>query len=154
MNDIQLIVNETIISGSDILSAIDAVLVHLEETGDLQVAENALKSLMGIEKISGMGVARLLNGVNKWWDKTGQSELTGDTFNDWAFGVSTDFNRLYLQRCVSIARYQEDGVFSERIMARPIKDQQAIASHLEQGYDLDADEWEELEDATHNSQIY
>ena len=45
MNDIQLVVNETIISGSDILSAIDAVLVHLEETGDLQVAENALKSL-------------------------------------------------------------------------------------------------------------
>jgi len=154
MNDIvRFQVEDKIITGSDILNAIDNVLEHVRETGDLSVAENALKSLMGIEKVSGVAIAKLLSGLHKWWDDTNQDTLTNDTFDDWIYSVSDQFNSTYIDRCISIYQKQESGTFSERIMSRPIKDQQAIAGHLDQDYTLNKAQWRELERATSNAEV-
>lgn len=153
MNDIvRLDVNGHQITGRDILSAIDEVIADLNETNNLELAEKALASLKGIEDVSGMGIAKLLHGVNMWWDATNQDELTEDSFEDWAYSVDTSFSSVYIKRCVSIYKYEQDGTFSERIQAQPIKFKQQIASHLDQGYDIDKNEWKQLERSTHESE--
>jgi len=91
-----------------------------------------------------MGIARLLYGVNLWWEETNQNDIMQDTFSDWAYGVDTSFNSTYIRRCVSIYKYEADGTFSDIIKAQPIKFKQQIASHLDQGYSIDDEDWEKL----------
>jgi len=150
---IVLRVNDVDIRGGDLFSAVDDVLRQVHETNDLALAENAIIALMGMEKLSGMALAKLLSGLHKWWDDTGQDDITNDTFEDWIYSVSTQFSPVYLGRCVTVWDKTETGAFSERIQERPLKDQQAIASHLDQGYTLGADEWERLEDALDNAEV-
>jgi len=146
-NDIQLKVNNQLITGGDILSAVDAALAYVKETGDVQVAQTALTSLKGIEKVTGRAIARLLYGLQEWWDESDQEELTGDTFEDWLFSIDTEFNNTYIKRCLMIQKYESNGTFSERIIEHPIKEKQAIASHLEQGFPLNKAQWKKLERA-------
>lgn len=150
--DIVLMVDDTEIRGNDILSAIDGVIERLHRTNDLLQVENALRSLKGIEDISGMGIARLLYGVNQWWEETDQDSITNDTFIDWAESVDDTFNSTYIRRCISIYKYESNGTFSDIIKAQPIKFKQQIASHLDQGYSIDEDEWEKLEECGHVSE--
>lgn len=153
MNDVQLQVNGNIITGNDIFAAIDEVLDHVNATGDLSVAETALKSLEGIERVSGMAIAKLLSGLEDWWTSTDQEKITNDTFEDWVQSVSSNFKNIYIKRCISVYKKQELNIFSERICSRPVKDQQAIAGHLDQDYALDSKQWKRLERAGNNTEV-
>ena len=148
MNDITLRVNNTNITGHDILSAVDAVLEQVKSNNDLDFAKNALVSLKGIERITGKALAKLLYGLKSWWDDADQKTLTGDTFKDWLESIDIEFNDTYVKRLITIQKYEESGTFSERLMEQPIKIKQAIASHLEQGYELSKKEMKQLERST------
>lgn len=152
MNDIQLQVNGVTIVGRDLLSTADQIIEHLRETGDLEYAGIALKTLKGLEDVTGMGIARLLYGIQNWWDETEQDEVTQDTFEDWAESVDTSFNPTYIRRCVSIYKYETNGTFPERIQEQPIKIKQDIASHLDQGYTISDKEWKKLERASNDKE--
>lgn len=153
MNDITLRVNNVDITSKDILSAVDDVLRLVRETNDLDGAANALRTLKGLEKTTGKGVARLLSGLQDWWEETDMENVTGDSFDDWVYSVDTDFNPTYIRRCVAIEKYETDGTFSDRLIEHPIKEKQAIASHLDQGYELSKSEWKELERATSEYEV-
>jgi len=151
--DIMLQVNDVAITGRDILSAVDDVLVHVKKTGDTDFAANALVQLKGIEKITGKAVAKLVSGLQEWWDEEEMELSTGDSFDDWIYSIDVEFNATYIRRCIMIEKYESNGTFSERIMARPIKEKQAIASHLEQGYELTSKDWKELERSSNEYEV-
>ena len=153
MNDIQLQVNNAIISGNDILTAIDDVLDHLHTTGDLAPAENALKALVGVQEVSGLALAKLLHGLWKWWDETNQSENSNDDFVDWCYSVSTSVKPITIERYISVWDKHEKGLFTDRITARPLKDQIAIAKAMEQGYEFNKTQMKQLERAESNGEV-
>jgi len=153
MNDIQLQVNDAIISGQDILTAIDDVLDHLHNTGDLEPAERALKTLVGVQEVSGLALAKLLHGLWRWWEDTNQSANSNDDFVDWVFSLNTSVKPITVERYISVWDKHDRGLFTERLTDRPMKDQIAIASAMSQGYNFNKKQIKELERAESNGEV-
>lgn len=154
MNEIQLQVNNQIITGDDIFDAVDGVLDNLRETGDLLPAQNALRMLFAMQELSGQALAKLLHGVSGWYEENEIEEQTGDAFGDWFYSeVSTVVKPITIERYVSVWDKHEKGLFSEKVMDRPLKDQIAIAKAIEQGYSINKTQMKKLERADTYSEI-
>jgi len=153
-NAIQLQVNNQIITGADIFDAVDGVLDNLRETGDLLPAQTALRTLFAMQELSGQALAKLLYGVSAWYNENRMEEQTEDTFEDWFYTeVSTIVKPITIERYISVWDKHEQGLFTDAIKERPLKDQIAIAKAIEQGYPIDDKYMKELERAENYSEV-
>lgn len=144
--------NGTTITEQDALDGIDNLIDGLYETGDTAPVDATLKSLIAMQRIAGKSLAKLLWGYKQWWDATGQSQITGDTFEDRTHAIH-GLNKTVLGRYVLVWDSYERNVIPDPVRARPLKDQIAIAKTLEQGYEIKPTKWKELQNAVNNNAV-
>jgi hypothetical protein len=147
-----LFLNGNIITEQDTLDAVDTILEKLNETDDLAPMDATLQSLLGVQKISGVALAKLLWGTKKWWTDRDMDRVTGDTFEDRMESMHR-MKRIVVDRYISLWDKYEAGAIPEAIRARNMKDQIAISNAVEQGYEITKKIWRKLEDATNNSEV-
>lgn len=148
----EMFLNGNVITEEDALEAVDGVLENLENTSDLAQVDATLKSLLGMQKISGMSLAKLLWGTKNWWVAHGMDTITGDAFEDRMDSIHR-LKRIVIDRYIALWDKYETGSIPEGIRARSIKDQIAISQTIEQGYEIGTREWKKLEDASNNSEV-
>lgn len=149
----RLFINGETLTAENVDKEIDNVLQELRKTNDPTVVDNAISTMIGLSKVSLFSLAHLLYGFNLWWLDTEQDKARGDTFEDYIESVH-GLNPTVMGRYVSIWHKRDTGQFPKAITMRPIKDQQAIADALDQGYEISEEHWEELEDASNNTQVH
>lgn len=153
-NDIQLQVNETIISGKDILEAIDPVIHALYDSQDTSLAERAMIALAGVQEVAGLSLAKLLYHCMKWYGETEQEESTGDNFYDWIYSVSARIAKWKVDRYTSVWEKHELGLFPKEIRTMDMKDQIVIAGTIDQGHEITKKQFEKLAAAANNNEVH
>lgn len=148
----EMFLNGNTITETDALDAVESVLRNLEKTSDLSQVDATLKSLLGMQKISGISLAKLLWGTKDWWAKNDMDKVTGDTFEDRMNGIHR-LKRIVIERYIALWDKYENGSIPDEIRARNIKDQIAISQTIEQGYEIDKKGWKRLEAASNNSEV-
>lgn len=138
------------ISEQDALDAVDATLKSLKETGDLEAIDIAEDTLLGLQRISGKALAKLLCGKKEWWDGTGQSKSRQCEFEDYE-ASRHGLKSTVIDRYVVV--WQKMSQFPEQFQLRPIRDLIPVAKALEQGYDIKPNIWKMLIRATSNAEI-
>jgi hypothetical protein len=150
MNDVVLYTENGTIKDTDIFNAIDATINQLKETGDISQVKIAVKTLLKLQKISGLSLAKLLYELYEWWQSF--ENKGNDDFYDWIISdVSIELNRHTVDRYILVWQMHVQDVFPEQIKNRPIKEQIAIAKHLQNGYPIT--DWDELEMADNYADV-
>lgn len=147
-----LFLNGGIVTEQDALDAVDVVLEQLEKTNDLSPVDMTLKSLLGMQRISGKSLAKLLWGTKDWWVRNNMDKQTGDTFDD-RMVVTHGLKPVVIDRYICLWDKVEKDMLPKRIQARPLKDQIAIAKTIDQGYDIRPTDWKKLEKAVNNNKV-
>jgi len=148
----RMFINGETLTPENIDSGIEYELAELNKTNDSHVIDNAITTMIGLSKISIFSTAHLLYGYQNWWERTDQNNIKGDTFDDYiesVHGITPTTTRRY----ISIWHKRDAGLFPDEIINRPIKDQQAIADTIDQGYSISEEQWEMLKDAGNNTEI-
>ena len=140
------------ITETDIEGAIDEMLVALNETNNPEYMDNAIETMIGMNKFSMFGLAKILYGYSNWWERTNQDEVRGDTFEDY-INAQHGLNPIVMSRYISIWHKYETKQFPDEIKNRPLKDQQEIASVIDQGYEITEDDWRQLIEAQNDTAV-
>lgn len=127
---------------------IDETFEQAVAAKDPLILFNSGITLIQLGSLAGLGLAKAAHLLSTNWEVFEMQ----DTFFDIAFEMWGK-TRTYLERLISIwDKYREDQM-PEALMDRPIKDQQAIAKMLDQGYEPTPDQWMKIEDAPDNSTL-
>ena len=148
----EIFINGDVLTESDVLSAVDAVLEKLKETNDIRPVDNAIRSLLGIQKFSGLSLAKLLWGWKRWWIENKWDEQSGDTFEDYVFSTH-GLKKIHVDRYISVWDAYEKSAMPPQIQSRPMKDQIAIAKAIQQGYEIPKADWKKLQRAGSNNEV-
>lgn len=146
-----LLLNGNVITEQDALDAVDEILENLNETSDLSGVNSTIQSLLGMQRISGKSLAKILWGTMRWWKAYGEEELTGDTFEDYIY-ANHGLKPITTHRYINVWDKYEMGLIPKNIQGRPLKDQIAIASTLN-GYEISKTDWKRLERANNNNEV-
>lgn len=146
-----ILLNGRVITEQDALDAVDDVLENLASTSDLSVVDSTIQSLLGMQRISGRALAKILWGTKNWWESTQQDTITGDTFEDYIH-ANHGLKPVTTGRYINVWDKCEKGLIPETLQARPLKDQIAIASTLN-GYEISGKNWKRLERANNNNEV-
>lgn len=147
--------NTVFISGKavteeDALEAVDIAIGNLNTDNNLDAVDMAEDTLLGLQRISGKALAKLLHGKNEWWKRTQQSEVRKCTFEDYE-GSRHGLKSTVIDRYVVV--WEKMSQFPEQFQVRPIRDLIPAAKALEQGYEISKDVWKSLIKATSNIEI-
>lgn len=144
------LINGDALTEQDVYSAIDIVLVNLNETGDISEATNVLTTLNRIGNVAGHAKAKLLYGMYQWWQENGN----GKSFEDYIASKSVDApESVTIDRYITVQEKIESGEIPDAIAVRPMRDLVPIAKALAQGYEIKEKNWDRLIKATSNSEI-
>jgi hypothetical protein len=149
-----MLIDGSTLTAVDVERAIDDVIIELNETGDVHGVNNALETLIGMSKFSVFYQCKILHGFSKWWVKTDQDSVRGDTFFDYVTSQHDLPNSLTIERYINLWEHYEKGSLIEEIKNRPLSEQIAIVAVVEDGrYEIKEDDWEELVDAANGTEI-
>lgn len=151
-NGTEIIPLGTGIEEKDLLSAVDNVIIQMSETGDVALADNAIGSMLTMQKVVGRPLAKILWSVSEFWKRTDREKETGDTFEDYMTSLH-DISDVQLRRYVRVWKHTDNNNIPKAIQSRPMKDQIAIATMLEQGFDPSKEQWKRLEHAADNNEV-
>lgn len=142
----------TIRDENQILDRVTALLMQSIEEKNINKALNICKQLYGIAKLSGLALAKTLYLIKANWEKF----EVNDNFDDVITAV-TGLHKHTVQTYTAVWDVYENGKipqkFEEDIMGKNIKLIVPIALTLNQGYDIDETDWEELATANDFSTI-
>ena len=150
MNDLLPIKQYSILSDTDVHSAVENALNDLKKTNDIESAVAAVNTLDHLDRVSGLGKAHLLHGIHAWWYATHQDQERGESFESF-MEASTDNKSTVIGRYV--VTWEHLGDMPKEIRKWPIRKLIPIAITLEQGYDLDSDQWGKIKIAANESEI-
>lgn len=135
-------------SKEEVFNRVDEIFAEALEAKDPTIAFNAGIQLIQIGSLSGLGLAKMAYLLKTRWSEFEKEE----TFDDIAFELWGK-SSTYINRLLSIWHMHEKKIAPVAIIDRPIKDQQAIAKMLEQGFEPTSEEWMKLEDASDNGEV-
>jgi len=127
---------------------IDGNFAEALRAKDSTIAFDAGIKLIQLSNLSGLALAKMTYLMHTRWAEFDDEEPFIDKAME-LWGKS----RTYLERLISIWDKYEREQMPEVLMDRPIKDQQAIAKLLDQGFEVDREQWMKLEDAEDNSAV-
>lgn len=133
--------------------ALDAVQVAIDgllDTDNLDEIDKAEDTLLGLQRISGKALAKLLYGKKQWWKATLQDKVRGCTFEDYE-SSRHGLKSTVIDRYVVV--WEKMGQLPEQFQVRPIRDLIPVAKALEQGYEITKEVWKSLIKATSNAEI-
>ena len=130
-----------------ILDKVDEIITESLEKKDAYFALNSCRALKQIAQLSGIALAKFFYLIKENWD---EYEI-GDDFDDVAFDY-VGVHKATIDKYVRVWKMHKENLipdeFSEDIRKRNIKDQIPIAIAIDQGYDIEEDDWQELSDAS------
>ncbi|MBT3293622.1 hypothetical protein HN378_05460, partial [Candidatus Peregrinibacteria bacterium] len=148
-----MLIDGSTLTAVDVERAIDDVIIELNETGDVHGVNSALETLIGMSKFSVFYQCKILHGFSKWWIKTDQDSVRGDTFFDYVTSQHDLPNSLTIERYINLWEHYEKGSLIEEIKNRPLSEQIAIVAVVEDDrYEIKEDDWEELVDAANGTE--
>lgn len=131
---------------SEIDQRIDAIIGQAILQKNVYIALNACRSLIGVIKISGLSLARVLYAIKANWDKFGMDESFDDLVYEY-LGRSPQT----VDKYITIWKMFEDQVvpprIAEQLKQRNIQDLVPIANAIAQGEEITEDQWERLAEA-------
>lgn len=147
MTDTLALVDGKVFTSKDMMSAIDNVLIQLNDTGNIQKAVKVLNDLDRIDNVTGHAKAYLLYGMNIWWS----ANKSGD-FGDQIESCSST-KKITVERYVNVWQQIEDENIPKKIQSRPMRDLVPIGNMLAQGYEPTKEQWNEIHLASNSSEI-
>jgi len=150
MNDEIILLNgldQTLPTNDDwILDKVDEIVAESLERKDAYYALNSCRALKQIAQLSGIALAKFFYLIKQNWDEYG----IGDDFDDVAFDY-VGVHKATVDKYVRVWKMHTENLIpntvSDDIRKRNIKDQIPIAIAVDQGYDIEEDDWQELADA-------
>jgi hypothetical protein len=127
---------------------IDGNFAEALRAKDSTIAFDAGIKLIQLSNLSGLALAKMAYLLSTRWDEFEDDEPFIDKAME-LWGKS----RTYLERLISIWDKYEQEQMPDVLMDRPIKDQQAIAKMIDQGFEPNKNQWMRLEDAEDNSAV-
>lgn len=158
LSDIEAISPTTIfVSGqavteAEAFDAIDTVLSELSDTNDLENVDKTEDTLLGLQRISGKALAKLLYGKHQWWIATGQDEQRNDTFEDYEI-TRHGLKATTVDRYITVWDKIQSGEMPKKLLGKPMRDLIPIAKALAQDYEISKDVWGRLIKATSNAEV-
>lgn len=136
------------ITEQDALDAIDLALENLYATSDLGLIDNSIDTLLGLQRLSGKSLAKLLHGTEQWWE---MSEHKG-SFDD-HMETRHGLKKVTIDRYICVWENIVNGAIPPALAERPMRDLVPIAKAISQGYELTKAAIGKLIKATSNSEV-
>jgi len=132
---------------------IDAVLAQALEQKDPELAFSAGKSLLGAVRLGGLGLAKLLHGVNSRWK---EYEYSG-TFYGLAEDQLAILAKATVDRYIAVwemltGSYLPNDIIDE-VKAKTMRQLVPMASLIKQGYDVSTQDWRRLAHAVDANEV-
>ena len=135
-----------------ILERIDVIIQESVQKHDAIIALNVCKQLVEISKTSGLALAKALYLIKINWDEYD----VGDEFTNTVLDY-TGLHQHTIDRYVSVwamfANHNVPKDLLEEVIQRNIKDLIPVAKAIEQGYEIDRDNWEAIAEATDFAEV-
>lgn len=135
---------------TDMLMGVDAVVERIRDTHSIQLINTAVRSLLGMQKLSGIALSKLLWNVNNMWSDLGQDEEIYDNLY-----ATTGLQRITIDRYIHVWNMFEVEHFpielQRKLLQKPMKSLIVAANAVSQGYEISEDVWGAFADA-HNEQ--
>ena len=134
-------------------SKVDRLLERALEERDPMIALTGASQLLGIARISGLALSKLLHGVHDRWD---EYENNGDDFRDTVFetiGLTKATTDRYINVWEMLTCGVVPTVYVEDIKSRPMRDLVKVASLTAQGFDVKSEDWARMAHAADGTEL-
>lgn len=148
MSKALLQINEQTFTERDVMQGIDNVLVHLNDTGDLDSATKVLNSLDALTNVSGKAKAYLLWGMSRWHEQNKPE----DDFGDYVESTSSTKRKTVIDY-VNVWKQIDEEALPKAVQAKPMRELVPICNLLKQGFVPSKKEWGKIELASNPSEL-
>lgn len=152
-------VNDVIIGGldqvlpmekaqKDILQRVDTIIQQSVEEGNPGIAANALKSLMGVSRMSGLASAKFIYTFQFSWKNFPQSKH--QTFEDYVMdelGIGKTTTKRYFRVWEMLVSGDIPKEYCEKLKLHPIKSLIPMANLKSQGFEISNSDWSRFSNA-------
>jgi hypothetical protein len=119
---------------------------------DLDEVLKVITGLISGFRLSGLALSKLFYRLKQDWSKFNSS----DTFEDVIFDV-TGISKVTVNRYIGVWRLFEENLvpdsLTKKLQARPIRSLIPMAKAVEQGYEINDEEWQRLADAPDDATV-
>lgn len=138
-------------TSADVMEGVDNLLEEIKTTGEFELGANALRSMSGIARVTGWASAKLCHGMMNLWVAQGHD---ADRFYDY-IKDSTHLKQLIVERYISAwdAVVKLPEVYTEQLVAQPIKNGIALGAAMSQGYEPNDEQIKKLAEAKSNQEF-
>jgi len=141
------LVNGDALTETDVLDAVDSVIITLHETNDISKPTEVLNILDRINDVAGKAKARLLYGIHMWWLENGEGNFTD------YIKTQTKTSPVTADRYITVQTYVESGEIPEDVAVRPIRELVPIAKTLSHGHTISRKQFDKIVKANNPNEI-
>jgi hypothetical protein len=150
MNDELMIISnldqDLPVDSNELEKKIEAVILQAIEEKDVYKALNVCRTMVEIQKLSGIGLAKAIYLIKTNWEKFESDEKFEDIAFEY-FGKDRHTIDRYLAVQTMFVENSIPEEFESNIRQLNIMTQIPIAKALEQGYEIEEDEWRKITEA-------
>lgn len=130
----------------DILQRVDDVMTRSIEAGNPDIAANAMKTLLGVSRISGLALSKFIYTFKFQWDNFKRKDSFEEYLEDKLGRGKTTIKRYQRvwEMLVSVDIPRE---YAEKLKLHPIKSLVPMANLKSQGFELESNDWLRLSNA-------
>lgn len=141
------LINGSALTETDVLDAVDLVIVKLNQTNDISKPTEVLRTLEKIGEVAGKAKARLLYGIHTWWVENNQGDFTEYVKTQTPLSPTTVDRYITVQSCL------ESGAIPEDVAVRPLRELVPIAKTLSHGHTISRKQFDKIVKATSQNEI-
>lgn len=132
------LINGSALTETDVLDAVDMVIVNLNQTNDISTPTEVLRTLEKIGEVAGKAKARLLFGIHQWWVENNQGDFTEYV------KTQTPLSPTTVDRYITVQTYLESGEIPEDVAVRPLRELVPIAKTLAHGHNINRKQFDKI----------
>lgn len=124
----------------DALGAVEDVLHDLNTTGNMENVDTAIDTLLGLQRLSGKSLAKVMYGYEKWWN---EHHTEKDTFK-YHMKTRHGMNTTVVDRYITVWECLDTKQIPADVAVRPMRELIPIAKTLSHGYTIDQRQWNKI----------
>lgn len=141
------LINGSALTESDVMNAVDLVVMDLNKTNNIDQATDVLGTLERIGEVAGKAKARLLLGIHQWWVENKMGDFVE------YIKTRTTISPTTADRYVTVQTYLNSGEIPEDVAVRPLRDLVPIAKTLSHGHTITRKQFDRIAKATGTREI-
>ena len=130
----------------DILQRVDDVMTRSIEAGNPDIAANAMKTLLGVSRISGLALSKFIYTFKFQWDNFKRKDSFEEYLEDKLGRGKTTIKR-YQRVWEMLVSGDIPREYAEKLKLHPIKSLVPMANLKSQGFELESNDWLRLSNA-------